>query len=53
MPICLMLPRHCVCLAFPFALARAGSNKPARIAMMAITTSNSMRVNARLVFVLI
>src|SRR5437764_13599121 len=31
--------------AFALALAIAGNNSPARIAMMATTTSNSMRVN--------
>ena len=31
--------------AFSFALERAGSNMPARMAMMAMTTNNSMRVN--------
>src|SRR5437870_1674261 len=31
--------------AFCLALASTGSNKPARMAMMAMTTSNSMRVN--------
>src|SRR6266540_6021418 len=33
-------------LAASFALAKAGNSIPARIAMMAITTSNSMSVNA-------
>src|SRR5438552_10703050 len=32
--------------ALSLALARAGRSKPARMAMMAITTSNSIRVNA-------
>ncbi len=38
---------------FAFALASAGRRSPARMAMMAITTSNSINVNAyfRLVFV--
>ena len=31
--------------AFAFALDNAGSNIAARIAMMAMTTSNSIRVN--------
>jgi hypothetical protein len=31
-----------------FALAKAGKSNPARIAMIAMTTSNSMSVNARL-----
>lgn len=33
-------------LAFCFALERAGNNMAARIAMIAMTTSNSIRVNA-------
>src|SRR5262249_51441066 len=33
--------------AVSFARASAGSNIPARMAMMAITTSNSIKVNAR------
>src|SRR5437867_12228478 len=33
--------------ALTFALARAGSSNPARIAMMAITTRSSMSVNPR------
>jgi hypothetical protein len=33
-------------MAFSFALLSAGSNKAARIAMMAMTTSSSMSVNA-------
>ena len=32
--------------AFALALAKAGSSIPAKMAMMAITTSNSMSVNA-------
>jgi len=36
-------------MAFPFALDKAGSSMPARIAMIAITTNNSMSVNADLV----
>jgi len=34
--------------AFPFARAKVGNNKLAKIAMMAITTSSSVSVNARL-----
>lgn len=34
-------------VAFPLARANAGSNSPVRIAMMAITTSNSIREKAR------
>lgn len=33
--------------AFSFALAKAGKSNPARIAMIAITTSNSINVKAR------
>src|SRR5437764_926191 len=46
MPIWRLLLRHWVCFAFALARASAGRSNPARIAMMAITTSNSMRVNA-------
>src|SRR5687768_11711663 len=44
-PICLRLDKHLVDTARALALAKAGSNMPARIAMMAITTSSSIRVN--------
>jgi len=40
-------------VAFPFARAKAGNNKLAKMAMMAITTNNSMRVNACLGKILI
>ncbi len=40
------LLRHLIWFAFPFARAKAGNNKLAKMAMMAITTNNSMRVNA-------
>ena len=36
---------HCAFFAVAFALASAGNNRPARTAMIAITTSNSIRVN--------
>src|SRR5689334_8081988 len=36
--------------ALSFARAKAGKNKPARMAMTAMTTSNSMSVKARLLF---
>jgi len=39
-----MLLRHCVVLALFFAALNAGSNIAARMAMMAITTSNSISV---------
>jgi len=38
---------HFVPMARDLAFPRAGSSIPARIAMMAITTSNSMSVNPR------
>jgi hypothetical protein len=34
-------------VALDFALARDGKSMPAKMAMMAMTTSNSMRVNPR------
>src|SRR3954470_10819427 len=46
MPHCRKLLMHCVVFARPLALASAGSRSAARIAMIAITTSNSMSVNA-------
>ena len=42
--ICLILLKHLIPLAFSLALARAGSSSDARIAMIAITTSSSIRV---------
>src|SRR5262245_43956010 len=44
--ICLQLFRHEMRFPFSFARAKAGKSIPARIAMMAITTSNSINVNA-------
>ena len=44
-PICLRLFLHCVETACDLALAKAGNNIAARMAMMAMTTSNSIRVN--------
>jgi hypothetical protein len=44
---CLQLFMQYVSDACALALARAGSNIAARIAMMAITTNNSISVNAR------
>src|ERR1022692_2112165 len=38
---------HLMALAFSFARASAGNSRLARMAMMAITTSNSIRVNPR------
>ena len=45
-PICLQLFRQADWPALAFALARAGNNSPASIAIMAITTSNSISVKA-------
>ena len=42
-----MLLRQEMPCALILALAKAGNNMAARMAMMAITTSNSMRVNPR------
>src|SRR5439155_13266344 len=47
MPICRRLFRHLIRLPFSLAVARAGNSNPARMAMIAMTTSNSMRVKAR------
>ncbi len=41
---CLLLFMHEMPCALVFALARAGNNMPAKMAIMAITTSNSIRV---------
>ena len=41
-----MFERHLACLAFSRAAPNAGSNIAARIPMMAMTTSSSIRVNA-------
>src|SRR5882757_1264179 len=51
MPICFMLFMHEVCLAFALARARAGKSNDARIAMMAMTTSSSIRVKPATFFV--
>src|SRR5437879_1447545 len=45
---CLRLLTQLICLALSFARDRAGSNMAARIAMMAITTSSSIKVKAKL-----
>src|SRR5207249_12246808 len=42
--ICLALLRQPIAWAFCFALASAGRSMPAKIAMMAMTTSSSMSV---------
>src|SRR3954468_14602879 len=44
-PICLRLLEHFIRLAASRIFCTAGSNRPMRMAMMAITTSNSIRVN--------
>src|SRR5665213_4416392 len=46
--ICFSLFKQKVCCALLLALAKAGSSIAARMAIMAMTTSNSMSVNARL-----
>jgi hypothetical protein len=38
---------HCILQALFFAVASAGSNSAASMAMMAMTTNSSIRVNAR------
>ena len=47
-PACFSSFRQIVDCPFCFALAKAGSNNPARMAMIAITTSNSINVKPRL-----
>src|SRR6266571_1584060 len=49
-PNCFMLLKHAMPWALVFALASAGKSKPARMAMMAITTRSSMRVNPQELF---
>ena len=48
MPIWCRLFMHWTLTAFSLALAKAGRSSAARMAMMAITTSNSISVKARL-----
>ena len=43
---CLRLLKHAICCALSFAPAKAGINRAARMAMMAMTTSNSISVKA-------
>src|SRR5947207_15116044 len=45
---CLMLLMQPMPCAFAFDLLKAGNNKAARMAMMAMTTSNSISVNPNL-----
>ncbi len=47
---CLELFKQEICCAFVFAHANAGSRIAARIAIIAITTSNSIKVNPRFGF---
>src|SRR5438046_645946 len=47
MPICLRLLTHWVRAAASRTFWTAGNSSPIRMAMMAITTSNSISVNAR------
>src|SRR5688500_6107021 len=44
--ICFMLFRQYILCPFAFAFASAGKSMPARMAMIAMTTSNSIRVKA-------
>src|SRR5215469_13171359 len=46
MPICLRLLRQAVCCALRLARLRAGRSIAAKMAMMAMTTNNSIRVKA-------
>src|ERR1035441_7152170 len=45
-PSCLICEVHCILQALALALARAGSNRAARMAMMAMTTRSSINVKA-------
>src|SRR5271156_6175464 len=47
-PICLVLLKQEVANPLSFAAARAGKSMAARMAMMAMTTSSSIRVNPRI-----
>src|SRR6266566_3736944 len=46
-PICRRLFEQYVCLDFSFARDNAGRSRPAKIAMMAMTTSSSISVKPR------
>ena len=48
-----MLPLQEASRAFSRALARAGSSMAAKMAMMAITTSNSIKVKLRLLCIVV
>lgn len=43
---CLRLLTHCMRTAFSFAADKTGNKTAARMAIMAITTNNSIKVNA-------
>jgi hypothetical protein len=45
---CLKLDKHCILLAFSLAFAKVGSSITARIAMMAMTTTSSIKVKPTL-----
>jgi hypothetical protein len=47
MPVWRQLCPHCVLFAAVLACAKTGNKIAAKIAMIAMTTSNSMSVNAR------
>jgi len=47
---CLMLLTHSMRRAFSFARDKAGNNRPARIAMTAMTINNSISVNPSVTF---
>src|SRR6185437_6280091 len=47
-PICLLLERHDAARAFSRACAKTGKRMAAKIAIMAMTTSSSIRVKPRL-----
>ena len=46
MPNCLVLLKQAIAFARSFAWFKAGSNKAARMAIIAMTTSNSIKVKA-------
>ena len=50
---CLLLFMHEMPCALVFALAKAGNNMPAKMAIMAITTSNSINVKPLFFFVIL
>jgi hypothetical protein len=46
MPVCFTLFKHCVIVTLRLADANAGRSMAAKMAMMAMTTNNSISVNA-------